>query len=48
MCGGTELQDRLLLLMRDLWTMGKVVKDCQDAEIVPIPKKGDLRKCDNW
>ena len=24
-----------------------VVKDWQDAEI-PIPKKGDLRKCNNW
>ena len=46
--GGAELQDRLLLLMEDVWKRGKVVKDWQDAEIVPIPKKGDLRKCDNW
>ena len=46
--GGAELQDRLLLLMEDVWKKGKVVKDWQDAEIVPIPKKGDLRKCDNW
>ena len=42
--GGAELQDRLLLLMDDVWKRGKVVKDWQDAEIVPIPKKGDLRK----
>ena len=46
--GGAELQDRLLLLMEDVWKEGKVVKDWKDAEIVPIPKKGDLRKCDNW
>ena len=41
--GGAELQDRLLLLMEDVWKEGKVVKGWQDAEIVPIPKKGDLR-----
>ena len=41
--GGAELQDRLLLLMDDVWKRGKVVKDWQHAKIVPIPKKGDLR-----
>ena len=34
--------------MDDVWKRGKVVKDWQNAEIVPIPKKGDLRKYDNW
>ena len=34
--------------MTDIWEKGRVVKDWQDAEIVPIPKKGDLRRCDNW
>ena len=28
--------------------MGYVVQDWKNAEIVPIPKKGDLRVCDNW
>ena len=46
--GGAELHDRLLLLMEDIWERRIVVKDWRDAEIVPIPKKGDLRKCDNW
>ena len=23
-------------------------KDSRDALIVPVPKKGDLRSCDNW
>ena len=46
--GGPELQDRLLQLMIDMWKGGKAVKDWQDAEIIPIPKKGDLKRCDNW
>ena len=28
--------------------MGCVVQDWKDAEIVPIPKKEDLKDCDNW
>ena len=46
--GSPELQDRLLLLMGDVWNRGKVVKDWKDAVVIPIPKKRDLRKCDNW
>ena len=46
--GGPELHDRLIVLMEDIWKGGTVVKDWKDAEIVPIPKKGDLTKCDNW
>ena len=34
--------------MEDIRRRGKVVKDWQDAEVVPIPKKGDLRRCDIW
>ena len=41
--GSAELQDRLLLVMDDVWKRGKVVKGWQHAKIVPIPKKGDLR-----
>ena len=40
--GGAELRDRLLQLLQDVWASKK------DAVIVPIPKKGDLRECDNW
>ena len=46
--GGPELHDRLIVLMEDIWKGGTVVKDWKDAEIVPIPKKRDLTKCDNW
>ena len=48
LCGGPELHERVLLLMEDIWRRGKVVKDWQDAEVVPIPKKGDLRRYYNW
>ena len=46
--GCVELFDRLLLLMEDCWKSEKVVKDWKDAEIIPIPQKGDLSVCDNW
>ena len=46
--GGAEVHDRLLQIMEDVWRSGEVVKDWKDAIIVPIPKKGDLRKCNNW
>ena len=36
------------MLIRKIWTAGSVAKDWKDAEIVPIPKKGDLKHCDNW
>ena len=46
--GGVELQNRLLKIMEDMWKEGVVVRDWKDAEIVPIPKKGDLKLCNNW
>ena len=48
LCGGPEIQHRLLVLMKEVWKAGCVVQDRKDAEIAPIPKKGDLRNCDNW
>lgn len=47
-CGGAQLLDRLLLLIKDIWKEGKVVGDWKDAVVVPIPKKGNLQMCDNW
>ena len=34
--------------MASVWQSGDVVSDWRDAVIVPIPKKGNLRLCDNW
>ena len=47
-CGGTEMHDILLKPMQEVWEEGSVLADRKDAEIVPIPKKGTLRQCDNW
>ncbi len=46
--GGVLLWDRLFELMQVVWEEGKVVADWKNAVIVPIPKKGDLKQCDNW
>ena len=46
--GGAELHDRLLKLVQEVCEEGVVVGDWKDTEIVPIPKKGDLKHCDNW
>jgi len=34
--------------MRAVWSDGEVVADQKDAEVVPMPKKGDLQSYDNW
>ena len=31
-----------------MWRERRVPSDWYDAVLVPIPKKGDLSKCDNW
>ena len=46
--GEVELQDRLLKVIEDVWEERAVVGDWKDAEIFPIPKKGNLNLCDNW
>lgn len=46
--GGTILWDRMLELMKVMWREGEIVADWKDAEVVPVPKKGDLQHCDNW
>ena len=40
--------ERLCRLVDAVWRDGKVPQDWVNAEIVPIPKKGDLSVCDNW
>ena len=46
--GGAELWSRILKLMQQVWEEGRVVREWQDAVVVPVPKKGDVRHCDNW
>ena len=45
--GGNRLHHQIHELIQ-VWRSGSVVSDWRDAIIVPIPKKGDLRSCNNW
>lgn len=45
---GEEAISFLLSLVHQVWAEGCVPQAWRDAEIVPIPKKGDLSLCDNW
>ena len=45
--GGNRLHHQIHELIQ-VWRSGLVVSDWSGAIIVPIPKKGDLRSCDNW
>ena len=47
LCGGPTLHSRLLTLIEAVWREGEVFKDWKDAVIVPVPKKGNLKSCDN-
>ena len=47
-CCREEFMALLIDLIHTAWTDGKVPKDWVDAILIPIPKKGDLSKCDNW
>eukprot|EP00117_Sycon_ciliatum_P027914 scpid27779/ scgid3366/ Craniofacial development protein 2; p97 bucentaur protein len=47
-CGGEHLLGRLHEFIVRVWETGSVPADWRDAEIVPIPKKGNRHSCDNW
>ena len=38
--GGGLFWDKLLKLMQDVWSEGKVMADWKDAAVIPITKKG--------
>ena len=48
MSGGPVIVDKLVELFALVWRDGCVVRDWCNALIVPIPKKGSLKLCDNW
>ena len=45
---GGEFFHALLALVHQVWREGTVPQAWRDAELVPVPKKGDLTVCDNW
>ena len=46
--GGQKFIDAVLSLLHRVWKEGNVPQAWRNAELVPIPKKGDLSVCDNW
>ena len=46
--GPMELKQQLLQLVQKVWSEAAVVDDWKNAAILPIPKKGNLKVCDNW
>ncbi|XP_065197221.1 uncharacterized protein LOC135828726 [Sycon ciliatum] len=46
--GFTVLRPHLDALFSTCWSASSVPQEWKDAVLVPIPKKGDLSKCDNW
>ena len=47
-CCEDDFLELLLDLVQAPWKEGEVPRDWSDALLVPIPKRGDLSKCDNW
>jgi hypothetical protein len=43
-----EFLTALLDLVHTVWEQWQVPRDWSDAILIPIPKKGDLSRCDNW
>ncbi len=46
--GGLVFANALLTLLDSVWEEERVPQDWVDSILVPIPKKGDLSRCDNW
>ena len=46
--GGPKFLTAFLSLVHRVWREGSVPQAWRDAELIPIPKKGDLSLCDNW
>ena len=48
MSGGPVIVDKLVELFALVWRVGCVVRDWCNTLIVPVPKKGTIKSCDNW
>ena len=47
-CSDATFLELLLDLVQTAWNESRVPQDWSDALLVPIPKKGNLKNCDNW
>ena len=46
--GGSSLQTALVDLLQSAWLHMYAPNDWRNAQLVSVPKKGDLSRCDNW
>ena len=46
--GDSIITDWLLKLMKEVWRTGVVPQDWKDAELIPLYKNGDRKRCDNY
>jgi len=46
--GGDELVKKMTTLCNQVWKSEQVPRDWKDGIIIPLPKKGDLKDCNNW
>jgi hypothetical protein len=46
--GGDETTEKIQQLCNRIWETGEVPRDWKDGIIIPLPKKGDLKDCNNW
>ena len=47
-CCNDNFLNIMLDLVHKVWQEKEVPKEWADAVLLPIPKKGDLGKCNNW
>ena len=47
-CSEDYFLNMMLDLVQTSWKENRVPKDWSDVVLLPIPKKGELHKCDNW
>ena len=47
-CCDTYVFRTLLSLVHSIWKEGVVLQEWAGAVLVPIPKRGNLKSCDNW
>jgi len=43
-----EIMDMIVTVTHHMWEECKVPADWCNAVLIPVPKKGNLKKCDNW
>ncbi|KAJ4434064.1 hypothetical protein ANN_16383 [Periplaneta americana] len=46
--GSTKLKNRLIQLLNDIWSMGRIPEDWKVSKIINIHKKNERNKCENY